>query len=266
MINLLIDIGNSNIKTALGFNSRILLFKRSGYSKKSFNRSFSNIINDFKHKYESLKSKSTFRKNINTINFTGISILDESLKDKITGFFEKSRYFGNHDIVFISRDLKLPFGINYGAGLGNDRIANAAGAADISKRENNLVIDFGTATTYTVITKKKLSGGMISPGIKSSLESMLNSTSLPVVTFKFPSRPVNNNTAGNIQAGIFFPALYTDERVITDLIKRYKDLFVIATGGHGKIFFERSGLIDKFDEKLSLKGIDYILRVNSTKN
>jgi type III pantothenate kinase len=252
MARLLIDTGNSNVKTAIGVNDKIFFFKRFGYDKSKIENSFLKIIRE-------IQSIKRYNDKLKKIDAIGISLLDLNLKKKINEVL-KNKF--STKIIFINKDLKLPFKINYSIGIGNDRIANSAGALMNDKIPNVLIIDFGTATTFTLIIKKVLIGGMISPGIETSFNALINNTSLPVINLKFPMKPVNDNTTDNIRAGIFFPTLYSAERIITDLRKKYKNLFVISTGGFGELFFKRSKLIDRFDNTLSLKGINNILKLN----
>ena len=244
MINLLIDVGNSDIKTAIGYpiNNRLKKIKRFPYEKKHFEKDISNIFGNLYP--EVIPGK------------TGISIL----KDADGNFLEKF-FLRKYKIkpVFIKRDMKLPISVRYSEGIGNDRICNAAAAAELYKFKNILVIDFGTATTYTIISDNVLTGGVILPGIKTSLNSLVMKTSLPEVNLSFPKNLITRNTADNIRSGVLYQSLYSAERIITETAEKFKGLYVIATGGYSKLISDKTKLINKTDMYLSLKGINIII-------
>ncbi|MEO8209239.1 MAG: type III pantothenate kinase [bacterium] len=244
MSNLLIDIGNSEIKIGKGNfkNYSVRLIKRSAYSKTNFEKDFKNIV-------QNLIAENSFDK-------AGICLP----KDRNEKFLE-SYFIRNFNIkpVFINRKLKLPIKINYSEGIGNDRICNAVAANKIYQSKNILIIDFGTATTYTLVLNNSLIGGMISPGIKTSLNSLSVNTSLPIVNLNFPKKIINNNTIDNIKAGILYQTLFAVEKVISELKKTTKELYVIGTGGYSNLISKKTMAINKVDRNLILKGINIIL-------
>lgn len=244
MNNLLIDIGNSHIKVGTGNSNsyNVRLIKRFSYSKKNFRK-------DFGSNFGILSKKKSF-------NNIGISALHEEKKDFLEDYF-KENYHVNPD--FVNRNLKLPLKIKYSKGLGNDRICNAVAAYKIFGVKNILIVDFGTATAYTFVSNGTLMGGLISPGIKTSLSSLIEKTTLPKVNLSFPKRMINNNTLNNIKAGVLFQSLFAVERTIIDIKKKYKDLFIVATGGYSNLIAKRTNLINKIDKNLTLKGINIII-------
>lgn len=244
MNNLLIDTGNSCIKIGSGIPEKntVKILCRFSYSKNNFENDFESGIKDLVLK--------NYYKNV------GISNLKEGNEKFLNYYFKK--YF---DIkpVFINRNQNLPLKINYQPGLGNDRICSAVAANEIYKRKNILIIDFGSATTFTVISDNFLIGGIISPGIQTSLNSLTEKTSLPNVKLSFPAKLINNNTSDNIKAGVLYQSLYSAERIIQELKKKYIGLFVIATGGFSGLISEKLKLIDITDKNLVLKGINIII-------
>jgi len=240
MSNLLIDIGNSDVKVGTGSKhiKDIKLIKRFSYKKDNFEIDLENNL-----------IKIISLPNIDKI---GISILNENKNTFLKRIFTQNP-------VFINRRSKLPVTIDYSEGIGNDRICSAAGASGSYSNKNILIIDFGTATTYTLVSNRVLKGGMISPGIKTCLQSLIEKASLPDVKLTFPKELLNRNTIDNIRAGILYPGLYTAERVIVETKKKYRGLFVVATGGFAELIYKRTNLINKYDENLVLKGINIII-------
>lgn len=251
MKNLLIDIGNSVIKAA-SYNlksSKISNVIRLPYNKLSFEK-------DFKKFFDLLELKRDY-KNI------GISSLDKNKNEFIKKFISNNF---NQEPVFIDRDLILPIKINYANSIGNDRICNAVAADNICKGKNILIVDFGTATTYTVISKSILEGGIISPGILTAIKSLSDKTTLNKVLPVFPKKLINRDTNNNIKSGILFQTLYFLERVIFEVKKDYKDLKIIATGGFSHLVSKKTKLIDLIDKELIFKGINKILILNEINN
>ena len=244
MINLLIDVGNSEIKTGIGssINFRLEKVKRFPYEKKHFEKDIRLIFS--KLNPDIIPGR------------IGISLLKDADKNYLEFFFLRKYRIKP---VFIRRDMKLPIRIKYSEGIGNDRICNAAAAAELYDYKNIMVIDFGTATTFTLVSNNVLSGGIILPGIKTSLSSLTKKTSLPEVRLSFPKNLINSNTIDNIKAGVLYQSLYSAERIITEAARKYKGLYVIATGGFSKLISDKSKLINKTDRYLSLKGINTII-------
>ena len=100
---------------------------------------------------------------------------------------------------------------------------------------------------------------MITPGIETSLHSLIKKTSLPKVKLDSNVKLITNDTLNNIKSGVWFQNLYTTERIILELKKKHKNLFVIATGGLSHLIFDKTRLIDKLEKNLVLEGINFIL-------
>ncbi|MBI5402427.1 MAG: type III pantothenate kinase [Ignavibacteriae bacterium] len=247
MNNLLIDIGNSGIKTALSKG-------RSVYSVKRFSYSDENFLNDFK------KSLTYKKKEVGRI---GVSCLNKN-NHKLVDYICKLRYSIKPEIIKFSKSL--PIKIIYEKSLGTDRICSAVAAAvKYRPRKNILVIDFGTATTYNLIINLVYLGGLITPGIITSLSALNSHANLPVAGLKSSGRLVRNKTEANIISGVMHQSLFTTEKVIEKLKKDYKDLFIVCTGGLADIIFKKTKLIDKKDKNLVLEGINYIINQKQTK-
>lgn len=248
--NLLLDIGNSTIKIGIGSvanGSTVKLYKRFDYDKKSFSK-------DLKNNFPSQLYK-------NDISKVGISVLNKENHAKLNIFF-KDRF--EIKPIFISSKIRLPVEIDYSRSLGNDRICSACAASQEHRYRNILVVDFGTATTFTLIVNKTIKGGLISPGIATSMKSLFQNTDLPNVRKpSFPPKLIANNSFDNIRSGVMYGALFSCERIIKELSKQYRNLFVIFTGGFSNAIFGKTNLADKIDRLLVIKGINYILNYES---
>ncbi len=129
-----------------------------------------------------------------------------------------------------------------------------------------VVIDFGTATTFDVISDKcELIGVVIAPGIKTSLEGLATKTAqLPMVELDAPKTVIGKNTKHCMQAGIIFGFA----GLVDNILKRIKkelgvsDITVVATGGLGEIIAKEVKLINKVDRTLTLDGLRIIYELN----
>ena len=129
-----------------------------------------------------------------------------------------------------------------------------------------VVIDFGTATTFDVISEKgELLGVVIAPGIKSSLEGLASKTAqLPMVELDAPKTVIGKNTKHCMQAGIIFGFAGLVDNIIKKIKKELKleQIKVVATGGLGEIIAKESAFISQVDRTLTLDGLKSIYELN----
>ena len=129
-----------------------------------------------------------------------------------------------------------------------------------------VIIDFGTATTFDIINEKcELLGVVIAPGIKTSLEGLVNKTAqLPMVELDAPKSVIGKNTKHCMQAGIIFGFAGLVENIIKKIKKELgvDQIKVVATGGLGEIIAKEVKLIDTVDRTLTLDGLRYIYDLN----
>ena len=151
--------------------------------------------------------------------------------------------------------------------VGADRIVNCVSAI-VKYGENKpmIVVDFGTATTFNVISgSHEFIGGVISPGIKGSLDSLVNGTAkLPRVEIEAPKSIIAKNTVTNMQAGIVFGFAGLVEYIVTRIKKELKtqDVKTIATGGFSQVISKEVSCIDVVDKLLTLEGLRYLYYLN----
>ena len=120
--------------------------------------------------------------------------------------------------------------------VGSDRLANAIGIME--KNKNYIVIDFGTATTFDVITNNIYLGGIIAPGVNLSLENLINKASLiPRIKLNKTSNIIGKNTSDAVKSGFFWGYSGLIDNIIK-LIKKntQKQFRVILTGGLSHLF------------------------------
>ena len=152
--------------------------------------------------------------------------------------------------------------------VGADRIVNCVSAL-VHYGENipMIVIDFGTATTFNIINEKnEFIGGVISPGIKGSLDSLVNGTAkLPRVEIEAPKSVIAKNTVTNMQAGIVFGFAGLVEYIVKRIKKELNvpQVKTIATGGFSQVISREIECIDVVDKLLTLKGLKYLYDLNT---
>lgn len=154
--------------------------------------------------------------------------------------------------------------------LGSDRIAAAVGALKLYPNQNLLIFDCGTANTACVISaKKEYLGGLITPGMRLSMEVLEERTAkLPAVEIKRPDTILGTNTVEQIQAGLYYSVMGMMREFIAEIQKttlHQQDFIVIGTGGFARLF-EKAGIFDFFEPDLILLGLHEIFHLNQDKS
>lgn len=168
-------------------------------------------------------------------------------------------------VTILGRDKKVPINNLYRikSEVGQDRLVNSY-AAKVLYGAPAVVIDFGTAITFDIISKKgDYLGGLILPGIKMSLTSLYEKTALlPRVELKDAPHIIGKSTVNSIRAGILFGL----GAMCDGLVSKYGEMFgrslkVIATGGNAGLVKKYSDSIQILDEDITLKGL-YLIASN----
>ncbi|MFH1397424.1 MAG: type III pantothenate kinase, partial [Candidatus Omnitrophota bacterium] len=146
--------------------------------------------------------------------------------------------------------------------VGQDRLVNAFAAIKLYGYPA-IVVDFGTAITFDVISKKKeYLGGMILPGLETSLRSLAEKTALlPKIGLSAPPKNIiGKNTRDSMLSGVIFGfAILTDGLIKKLKQKLGKNTKVIGTGGNIKFILRHCQELKSIDINLTLKGLNLIL-------
>ncbi|MFA5142927.1 MAG: type III pantothenate kinase [Candidatus Omnitrophota bacterium] len=164
-------------------------------------------------------------------------------------------------ITVLGRDLDVPIKNLYRLKkeVGQDRLVNAFAAKKLYGSPA-VIIDFGTAITFDLVSKKgEYLGGLIMPGIGISLSSLYEKTALlPCVELKDAPHIsiIGKDTVSSMRGGILFGfGAMCDELSLKYRKRLGKSLKVIATGGNASLIKKYSGSIQILDEDITLKGL-----------
>lgn len=179
------------------------------------------------------------------------------------------KYFKIEPIV-VSSDIDLGIKVLYDdpRSVGADRLCNAV-AGFAKYRGPIVIVDFGTATTFDVVSKNgEYLGGVITAGIETTAgELHRRAAKLPKVDLKFPEKVIGTNTVNSMQAGIMYGALDSMETMIRRISKELDDYpTVIATGGFSETMKKASKVINKHEPALVLEGVRLIVERIERKN
>lgn len=149
--------------------------------------------------------------------------------------------------------------------IGPDRIVDAV-AAYVKYGGPVLVLDFGTATTYDLVTEDgKFPVGITAPGIRISAKALWEDTAkLPEIEIKKPKSILATETISSMQAGLVYGQIGQTEYIIKKVKEEtgYTNLKVVATGGLGRIIANETDTIDVYDSSLTLDGLKIIYDKN----
>lgn len=144
---------------------------------------------------------------------------------------------------------------------GADRIVDAVAGYEIYGGPV-IVVDFGTATTYDIITPDgEFIGCVISPGLRISANALWQQAAkLPEIEIRKPESILAKETVSSMQAGLVYGYIGQTEYIIRKIIEEsgFDKVKVVATGGLGKMISEETDCIDYYDANLTLKGLQLI--------
>ena len=241
------DIGNSETKIYL-VNSNKKIIKRINIPSNNIN------FNTLKKKIDKL-----------TNNFKGINkILFCSVVPKtfflIRKFFKKNTKIRCHEVKDLNLRSMINIDVNFKQ-VGSDRITNAISV--INNKNNFIILDFGTATTFDVVIKNSYKGGVIAPGIKLSLNTLSDkATLIPKINLKKINKIVGKNTITAVRSGFFWGYSGLIDNII-GLIKseNKKNFKTIITGGLSNLFKSSIKTKVKQNKDITVKGLIKISRL-----
>lgn len=176
------------------------------------------------------------------------------------------RYIGNNPLI-VGPGVKTGIKVvtENPRAIGADRIVDAVAAYE-KYGGPVLVLDFGTATTYDLVTQDgNFAAGITAPGIRISSEALWKQTAkLPNIEIKKPKSILAQETITSMQAGLVYGQIGQTEYIIRKVKEesRLEDLKVVATGGLGRLISDETDSIDIYDSALTLDGLRIIYEKN----
>lgn len=178
------------------------------------------------------------------------------------------RYFNTELMVIGDPRLNLKMGvgvkIDNPAEVGADRLVNSFAAWNRYKRAL-IVVDFGTATTFDVVSSAgDYIGGVIATGVNLSLEALHKAAAkLPNVAIEKPSKVIGTNTVGAMQSGLYYGYAGLVEGIISRIKAEYgAEMLVIATGGLASLYSKACPSIEKTEPDLTIYGLKELFEMN----
>jgi len=216
------DIGNTETKICL-VNSKNKIIKKVILSTKK--------INPFLLK-KSLSILNLKNELIDKCLFC--SVVPKSF-DKIKSFFHNTYQIKCYELKALNLSQLIKIKVNYKQ-IGSDRLANAIGV--INNKNNFIILDFGTATTFDVLIKNTYQGGVIAPGVKLSLNTLTDkATLIPIINLRKTKKIIGLNTISAVRAGFFWGYTGLIDNIVNLIKKETKKSFkIIITGGFSNLF------------------------------
>jgi len=235
------DIGNSETKLCLvSKNKRII--KKIIFSSKNLNNLLLNSILK-KNKFKLAK--------VEKILFC--SVVPKTYKI-IKNYFLKKTKVKCYEVKNLKLKSLMNIKVNFHE-VGSDRITNAISLIDY--KNNYIILDFGTATTFDVLIKNIYFGGIIAPGIKLSLNTLSDrATLIPKIELKKINKVIGNNTITAVRSGFFWGYAGLIDNIINLIKKETKKSFkVIITGGFSHLFKKSIKTKVSHNRDITIKGL-----------
>ena len=235
------DIGNTETKICL-FNDKRKLLKKKIFDTNNFKKI--NLSGKFKF-------LNSYTKKIDKIIFSSVvpnvyKNVKGSIKKKLRAEIKELKQLNLKKILKIEVNTKQ---------IGSDRLANAISV--INNKDNFIILDFGTATTFDVVLKNKYKGGIIAPGVNLSLKTLVEKAKLiPNTKLTKIKNIIGKNTQNAVRSGFYWGYQGLIENMINLIEKKYKKKFrIILTGGLSHLFKNTIKKKVKVDRDLTIKGL-----------
>ncbi|WP_326910490.1 type III pantothenate kinase [Sedimentibacter sp. MB31-C6] len=256
---LVVDIGNTNIVVGVYKNDELIgnwrMVTRSEKTSDEYGIFILNLL-----KYENIDYK----------KINGV-IVSSVVPNVMHSFQNAMKKYFNIDPLIVGPGIKTGITINTDnpREVGADRIVGIVAAYEIYGGPL-IVIDFGTATTYDVVSEKgEFKYGITSPGVQISADALWQRTAqLPKIEIKKPDSILAKNTITSMQAGLVYGYIGQIEYIVKKLKEEMnnEEMRVIATGGLGRIMADSTSSINVYDSDLIFKGLKIIYDKNMGKS
>ncbi|HUJ03681.1 MAG TPA: type III pantothenate kinase [Rhizomicrobium sp.] len=177
------------------------------------------------------------------------------------------RYLNCEALVIGDPNVNLGIGVHVDRpeAVGADRLVNAV-AAHATYKGAVIVVDFGTATTFDIVSAKgDYEGGVIAPGVNLSAEALHQGAAmLPRVAVQRTQSVIGKDTVPAMQSGLFWGYIGLIEGIVARIKAEYgQPMTVVATGGLATPFHRQTPVIDELDPDLTIRGLILIHERNA---
>ena len=247
---LAIDIGNSNIVCGISNNE---------HWGEQFR--IHTVANKTADEYEVIYRTLLASRNID-LNHIDRIVLSSVVPSLIYPIKEMIQKLFHQDPLVVGPEIypQLNIGISNPYEIGTDLVANAVAAHNLYSG-NCIVVDFGTALTFTVIQANgDLLGVTIAPGLKTAMASLSQKTAqLPNVELVIPPSCIGKNTVQAMQAGIVLGYKGLIESLLKGMTEELKgETTIVATGGLSSVMLPLIDFFDHHEPMLTLDGLKII--------
>ena len=235
------DIGNTETKICV-YSARKKIIKKIILK--------SNLINN---SYLKKNLSSIFKKNVVIKKIVFSSVVPKIFK-LIKIFVLKNFRLKVFEVKELNVNKLINISVNRKQ-IGSDRLCNAIGIND--NKNNYIIVDFGTATTFDVIIKNKYLGVIIAPGVSTSLNTLISKASLiPPLKLKKVKNVLGKNTISAVRSGFYWGYIGLVENIIDRISKHTKKKYkLILTGGYSHLFIKSIKQKTRIDKDITIKGL-----------
>lgn len=243
-MHLAVDIGNTNIVFGIYDRSWIKVVR---LETKSVSKLYiSNLFSDSFFEELSDINQITLSSVVPEVTNSVVNSIKELIAEPI--FIINTEIYGKLDVEILNAQE-----------IGTDLVCNAVSAIQ-HYGANCIIVDFGTAMTFTVIQEKRIIGVNILPGIKTSLSALVaDAAQLQNIPLELTDSVIGKDTKTAIQSGILWGYVGLVERMLERIeIETNTSFNKVATGGLSLVLPPLEGTFDFIDRHLTLEGIRLI--------
>lgn len=261
-MNLLaVDVGNTNITLGLLQDGQWVATWRARTISEKMPDEYAVLVRNF------LRNRDLDYEDIGAVAISSV------VPPLTSAFVELTRQYLEIDPLVVSHtsNLGIRIAIDQPQQAGADRLVNAAAVVKLYAK-NAIVIDFGTATTFDIVSADgAYHGGAIAPGIGLAHDALVvRAARLHKVDLVPPPDPIGRNTIHAMQSGLFWGYVALVEGMVARLKASMiaqgigEPIIVIATGGLAPLFEEHTAAIDEIAPNLTLDGLRILYELSLT--
>ncbi len=235
------DIGNTETKVCIVSKRNKILKKITFLSKTIDNKQLDSLFKKKKIKFNKIEKVLFCSVVPSTFN-----VIKKFLSKKVKSKCLEVKNLNLKSLIKIKVDYKQ---------VGSDRITNAISL--VNNKNNFIILDFGTATTFDVLVKDTYYGGIIAPGVKLSLNTLFHKASLiPKIDLKKVNNVIGKNTSSAVRSGFFWGYSGLIDNIINLIKKETRKSFkLIITGGFSNLFKNSIKTNAIHDQDITIKGL-----------